>query len=213
MGGRKKIEISGHAFAKLRKATIKDIHVCLSVRPHGTARLSLEELSLNLIVENFSKIYIENSLSIEIWPQKQIFYIKTNIHLWRFLAHFSVEWEMFQTKVVEQIKTHILCTITFLFLTIFRFMRKCGKILQNEAGHRWQHNMAHAQAGHRLQYTRNMAHAHWILGNRGKNTYTLKLLNKYFFPLTGTTVTQTLLRLTLYVYVLSCFLKQYSTGT
>ena len=33
--------------------------------------------------------------------------MKTNIHFWSYLAQFFLEWEMFQTKVVEKIKTHI----------------------------------------------------------------------------------------------------------
>ena len=40
--------------------------------------------------------------------------MKTNIHFWSYLAQFFSEWEMFQTKVVEKIKTHILCPTTFL---------------------------------------------------------------------------------------------------
>jgi len=31
------------------------------------------------------------------------------------VVHFFLKWEMFQTKVVEGIKTHILCSVTFLF--------------------------------------------------------------------------------------------------
>jgi hypothetical protein len=38
--------------------------------------------------------------------------MKTYIHLW-YLAQFFLKWEMFQTKVVGKIKTHILCSITF----------------------------------------------------------------------------------------------------
>jgi hypothetical protein len=53
------------AIAKLRKATIKIRHVCVSVRPsvrpHGTTRLALDGISWNLIFENFSKICRENS--------------------------------------------------------------------------------------------------------------------------------------------------------
>jgi hypothetical protein len=30
-------------------------------------------------------------------------------HLWQYLADFFIEWEMFQTKFVEEIKTRILC--------------------------------------------------------------------------------------------------------
>jgi uncharacterized protein (UPF0305 family) len=38
--------------------------------------------------------------------------MKTCVHLW-YLAEFFLEWEMFQTKVVEKIKTRILCLATF----------------------------------------------------------------------------------------------------
>jgi hypothetical protein len=40
-------------------------------------------------------------------------YMKTDIHFWSYLGHFFLEWEMFQTKVLEKIKTHILCSVTF----------------------------------------------------------------------------------------------------
>jgi len=33
--------------------------------------------------------------------------METNIRFWSYLAHFFLEWEMFQTKVVEKIKTHV----------------------------------------------------------------------------------------------------------
>jgi hypothetical protein len=39
--------------------------------------------------------------------------MKTYVHLWQYLAEFFLEWEMFETKVVEKIKTHILCSIMF----------------------------------------------------------------------------------------------------
>ena len=40
-------------------------------------------------------------------------YTKTFSHLWQYLAKFFLEWEMFQTKFVEKIKTHILSSVTF----------------------------------------------------------------------------------------------------
>jgi len=43
--------------------------------------------------------------------------MKTNIHLRSYLAEFFLESEMFQTKFVEEIKTHILCSVTFFFET------------------------------------------------------------------------------------------------
>ena len=39
--------------------------------------------------------------------------MKTNIHFLTYLAYFFLEWEIFQTKVVEEIKTHILYSVTF----------------------------------------------------------------------------------------------------
>ena len=38
---------------------------------------------------------------------------ETSIHFWSYLAQFFLEWEMFHTKVVQKIKTHILCSVTF----------------------------------------------------------------------------------------------------
>jgi hypothetical protein len=39
--------------------------------------------------------------------------MKTCVHVWQYFAQFFLEWEMFQIKVIEKIKTHILCSITF----------------------------------------------------------------------------------------------------
>jgi hypothetical protein len=39
--------------------------------------------------------------------------MKTNRHFWSYFAQFFLEWEIFQTKVVEETKTHILCHLTF----------------------------------------------------------------------------------------------------
>jgi len=38
--------------------------------------------------------------------------MKTTIRFWSYLAQFVLEWEMFQTKVVERVKTHIICAVT-----------------------------------------------------------------------------------------------------
>jgi len=75
-------------------------------------------------------------------------------HCLSYLAHFFLEWEMFQTKVVEKIKTHMLRSVTF--SKIVPFMRKCGKILQSGAGHRWQYGACALHAG----YLRLQIHTH-----------------------------------------------------
>jgi len=54
--------------------------------------------------------------------------MKTNIHFSPYLAHFFLEWEMFQIKVVEKIKTYILCLMTFfLFRKLCRLWDIVGK--------------------------------------------------------------------------------------
>jgi hypothetical protein len=40
--------------------------------------------------------------------------MKNNVHLLQYLAKFFLEWEIFQTKFIENIKTHILYSINFL---------------------------------------------------------------------------------------------------
>jgi hypothetical protein len=40
--------------------------------------------------------------------------MKTYVHLWQYLAEFFLEWEIFQIKVTEKIKTRI-----FMFNNIF----------------------------------------------------------------------------------------------
>jgi hypothetical protein len=42
-------------------------------------------------------------------------YVKTNVHFWSYLTHFFLKWEMFETKTVEKIKTHILFSVPFFF--------------------------------------------------------------------------------------------------
>ena len=49
-------------------------------------------------------------------------YMKSYVHLWYYLAEFVLEWKMLQEKVVEKMKTHILCSLYF-FPKILPFMR------------------------------------------------------------------------------------------
>jgi hypothetical protein len=107
------------AFAELRKATICFVmSFRLSVRPHGTSRLPRKGFSWNLIYEDFPKISRDILSFIKIGPEYRVLYMKTNINFLSYLAHFFSEWEMFQTKVVEKIETHILWSETF-------FLKSC----------------------------------------------------------------------------------------
>jgi len=51
--------------------------------------------------------------------------VRISVHLWSYLTQFFLEWEMFQTKGVDKIKTCILCSITFFKnSTIYEIMWK-----------------------------------------------------------------------------------------
>jgi hypothetical protein len=47
--------------------------------------------------------------------------MNTYVHLGQYLAEFSLEWEMFRTKFVEKIKTHVM--FNNFFPKIVTFMR------------------------------------------------------------------------------------------
>ena len=102
--------------------------------------------------------------------------MKTDIHFWSYVVQFFLEWEMFQTKVVEKIKTHILCSVTF-FRKSYRLwdnVEKCGRAGQSTDD--------------------NMAHAHCVLNNYGYRL-TLRICNYYCFS-TATLFTRTCLNVT-----------------
>ena len=66
--------------------------------------------------------------------------MKTSIRFLSYPAHFFLECEMFQTKVVEKIKKHILCSVTFFEnRAVYVIMRK--NIVERGRPH---DNMAHA---------------------------------------------------------------------
>jgi hypothetical protein len=50
--------------------------------------------------------------------------MKTNMHGVSYLAHFFLECVMLQTKVVEKIKIHTLCSVFFLNRAVYENMWK-----------------------------------------------------------------------------------------
>ena len=67
--------------------------------------------------------------------------MKTNIHFRSYLGQFSLEWKMFQTKVIEKFETHIVYSVTF-----FRKTRRLWDNMEKYC-RAWQatdDNMAHA---------------------------------------------------------------------
>jgi len=85
-----------------------------SVRTLGKTGLPIGGFLWNLTTERFSKICRENSSFKKTGQENRALSMKQiDIHLWSYLAHFSLQWEILQTKVVQKIKTHILCSVTF----------------------------------------------------------------------------------------------------
>jgi len=67
--------------------------------------------------------------------------MKTVVRLWQYHTEFVLQWEMFQTNVIEKIKAHILCSVTF--------PRKSCRLWENvekyyRAGQATDANMAYA---------------------------------------------------------------------
>ena len=76
-----------------------------------------------LVFEHFSKICRTNSSFVEIWQKRVYCTQKTYAHLWLYIADSFLEWEMFRTKFVDKIKTHISCPPSFFSPKIVSFMR------------------------------------------------------------------------------------------
>jgi len=115
--------------------------------------------------------------------------MKTNIHFLLYLAHFFLEWEMFQTKAVEEIKTHTLCSVN-IFET-----RGFYEIM-------WKNYVERGRPQMRIWRMRIAC----CITKATKHTFTI--CNNYCFS-TSTMVARARLNVTLYIHFLSClvFLK------
>jgi hypothetical protein len=88
--------------------------------------------------------------------------MNTSVHLWWYVAEFFLERDMFQTKIVGEVKTHILCSVS-IFWKSFRlrdnmenYVRESER--EREKGHSWQHGTCVLHDGYTwLQsHTQNM---------------------------------------------------------
>jgi hypothetical protein len=113
--------------------------------------------------------------------------MKTNVHFSSYLTNFFLEWEMFQTKVVEKWK-HIAWSATFFF-----FRKSCRL---------WENVEKYCRARQATDY--NMAHALWMVHNLRLKIHALRLCNTDYFS-TATMVARTRPSVRLYVYCLSCY--------
>jgi len=107
--------------------------------------------------------------------------MKASRHSWSYLTHFFLQWEVFQTKVLEKIKTHILCSVLF-----FPENRAVYEVM-------WKNIVEPCRPQMSIWHKRI---ACWI--PKTTYTHTLRICNTYRFS-TATVVTRNLLHVTLYV--------------
>ena len=118
--------------------------------------------------------------------------MKTNIHFWSYLAHFFLEGDMFQTNVVERIKTN-LCVQQFFF------HRKSCLLWYNVEKY-----------GAAVQATDdNMAHEHCMIDTKGYK-HTLRTYN-FFSAVTKVAERTSILRYT-YIVCMTTLLVQQPQG-
>jgi hypothetical protein len=95
-------------FSKLLKETITFVmSVCLSacLFLHPSARNNSAPTGRNLVKFDLRELFWKNIEKIEFSLKSdkndvRVLHMKTDIHLWSYLAHYCLEWEMLQTTVL-----------------------------------------------------------------------------------------------------------------
>ena len=101
------------AFVELWKATIifvMSVHLPIRMEQldcHWTDFDEIRYLSFS------RKICWEYSNFIKIQKEQRILYMQMFLRLWQYLSEFFLEWEIYQIKVVDKFKAHILYSVTF----------------------------------------------------------------------------------------------------
>ena len=133
------------AFEKVRKATVSFV-MCVSPSVLPSVRTEL----IGSHQTDFHEIWYLSSIrkfvqKIQVsLKSDRVLNMKPYVHLLLRISEFFLEWEMFLTGVVEKLKTQVIFN-TLLFCRKFcHLWDQCGKIWQNQTGHRWQYNTAHA---------------------------------------------------------------------
>jgi hypothetical protein len=120
---------------------------------------------------------------LKIWQEERILYTNANRHFLLYFAQFFLELNILRMKVVEKIKTHILCSI-IVFRKLYCLLDSVEK---HGTGHRWQRGAYALYSG----YLRLKTHT--------------KICNTYRFS-TAAIVARTRLNVTLYDSTLPVFL-------
>jgi hypothetical protein len=140
--------------------------------------------------------------------------MKTYVHFWSYLGHFFVEWEIFQTEVVEEIKTHFAFGNVFFFENgaICEIMWKNVVEPDRPQMAIWSMRIAFwiskATNTHTHTHTEYVIRIAFPLQRLQTHTHTHRICNTYCFS-PATTVARTLLNGTFYllVHYMSCYLN------
>jgi len=128
---------------------------------------------LLLYIVVLTEIYIIQWIYVIKW----IYYMNPSVHLWQYLVEFFLEREMFQTRFVKKITTHVLCSETF-SLKSYR--------ISDDVENLW-----YSQTDHSNNTTLRMRFASSVT----KDKRTLRIYNHHCFS-TGTTDMRTRLFVT-----------------
>jgi len=96
-------------FTELWEVIISSV---MSVHPRGITRLPLDEFPWNLTPEYFPRSVEEIQVSLKS-DSNNGYLTYRPIYIYDRIHSVFLEWEMFQTKAVDKIKTNISCSVTF----------------------------------------------------------------------------------------------------
>jgi hypothetical protein len=125
---RSSIHLISVVFTRVGETARKDYylrHACPSVRPPAWNSAANGRILMKFDISVFFENLLKKSKFRSNIQEKRVLYMKAYGHLW-YLAEFFLEWEIFKTKVVEKIKTHILFFNNFFSRTFFRLCRGFG---------------------------------------------------------------------------------------
>jgi hypothetical protein len=100
----------------------------------------------------YLRVFRKSVEKIQVWLKSdkyKWYFIWRQIYILQYLAHFFLEWDMFQTKVVEKVKTRIGCSVIV-------FRKSCRL---------WENVEKYCTVGQATDD--NIAHAHRILDTWG----------------------------------------------
>ena len=109
--------VAPHDFCQARKISKITLTFVVSVRLSALKSAPTGRIFMKFKICVFFE-YLSRKLKFHQTLTKikgSLYYMETNTHSWSYLTYFFSKCELVQAKVVEKIKTHVLCSILFFF--------------------------------------------------------------------------------------------------